>query len=391
MKIATVEVLHCDAGWRVWTFIKIVSDDGLVGWSECTDSHGSPRAIEGVIKDLQHLLIGKDPRQVEKIFWDLYSATRQSTGSVVQKAIAGIENALLDIKAKGLGIPVYELLGGPLRDTIRVYWSHCGTSRVRAADIVNQEPIRSLEDITAMAQEVKRRGFNAIKTNIALFGDKPHIYMPAFGKSEGGPELNADTKLMHDIEIYVASWRQGLGDDVDLILDLNFNFKTEGFIKIGRLLEKYNLLWLEMDTYDPRALRHIKDSIRIPVCSGENLYGVRGFRPYIENYAMDVVSVDVSWNGVLQSKKIADFAELYEMNVAPHNHHSHLGTFMTAHFAAAIPNVRILEVDIDDVAWKDEIVTVLPHIENGMLSLPKGSGWGIEVNEEAIKEHPWPK
>ena len=391
MKIATIETLHCDAGWRVWTFIKIVSDDGLVGWSECTDSHGSPRAIEGVIKDLQHLLIGKDPRQVEKIFWDLYSATRQSTGSVIQKAIAGIENALLDIKAKALNIPVYELLGGPLRDTIRVYWSHCGTSRIRAADFVHQEPIQSLEGITAMAQEVKRRGFNAIKTNIALFGDKPHIYMPAFGKSEGGPELNADSRLMSNIETYIATWRQALGDDADLILDLNFNFKTEGFIKIGRMLEKYNLLWLEMDTYDARALRHIKDSIRIPICSGENLYGAREFRPYIENHAMDVVSVDVSWNGVLQSKKIADLAELYEMNIAPHNHHSHLGTFMTAHFAAAIPNLRIFEVDIDDVAWKDEIVTVLPHIENGILSLPQGPGWGIEVNEEVVKAHPWPK
>ncbi len=391
MKIATIEALHCDAGWRVWTFIKIVSDDGRIGWSECTDSHGSPRAIEGVIKDLQHLVIGKDPRHVEKIFWDLYSATRQSTGSVIQKAIAGIENALLDIKAKALGIPVYELLGGPVRDTIRVYWSHCGTSRVRAAQFVNQEPIQSLEGIAAMAQEVKRRGFNAIKTNIALFGDKPHIYMPAFGKSEGGPELNADTALLHDIEMYVAAWREALGNDVDLILDLNFNFKTEGFIKIGRMLEKYNLLWLEMDTYDPRALRHIKDSIRIPICSGENLYGAREFRPYIEHHAMDVVSVDVSWNGAWQSKKIADLAELYEMNVAPHNHHSHFGTFMTAHFAAAIPNLRILEVDIDDVAWKDEIVTALPHIENSMLSLPTGPGWGIEVNEEAVKAHPWLK
>ena len=101
--------------------------------------------------------------------------------------------------------------------------------------------------------------------------------------------------------------------------------------------------------------------------------------------------MDVSWNGAWQSKKIADLAELYEMNVAPHNHHSHFGTFMTAHFAAAIPNLRILEVDIDDVAWKDEIVTALPHIENSMLSLPTGPGWGIEVNEEAVKAHPWLK
>ncbi len=391
MKVTSIETLHCDAGWRAWTFIKITTDEGLVGWSECTDSHGSPRAIEGAVKDIQHLVVGKDPYQVEKIYWDLYSGTRQSTGGVIQKAIAGIENALLDIKGKALNVPVYELLGGRIRDSIRVYWSHCGTSRVRAADLVNQQPITSLEGIKGMVDEVKRRGFDAIKTNIALFGDKPHIYMPAFGKSEGGPELNADTKLMRDIDTYVRTWREALGNEVDMILDLNFNFKTEGFIKIGRMLEQYNLLWLEMDTYNADALRLVRDSIRIPICSGENLYGSREFRPYIENHAMDIASVDVSWNGAWQAKKIADLAELYEMNVAPHNHHSHFGTFMTAHFAAAIPNLRILEVDIDDVPWKDTITTKTPAIENGILTVPQGPGWGIEVNEEELKKHPWPK
>ena len=391
MKVTSVETLHCDAGWRAWTFIKVMTDDGIVGWSECTDSHGSPRAIEGAVKDLRHLVIGKDPRHVEKIYWDLYPGTRQSTGSVIQKTIAGIENALLDIKGKALNVPVYELLGGRIRDSIRVYWSHCGTSRVRAAQFVNQEPIRSLDGIKAMAEEVKRRGFNAIKTNIALFGENPHIYMPAFGKSEGGPELNADTALIREIETYVRTWREALGQNVDLILDLNFNFKTEGFIKIGRALEPYGLLWLELDTYNPDALRLVRDSIRIPICSGENLYGSREFRPYIERHAMDIASVDVSWNGVWQAKKIADLAELYEMNVAPHNHHSHFGTFMTAHFAAAIPNLRILEVDVDDVPWKDAITSATPMIENGILSVPQGRGWGIEVNEEELRKHPWPK
>lgn len=392
MKIVSIDTKHCEAGWRVWTFIKIITDEGITGWSECTDSHGSPRAIEGVVKDLQHLIIGKNPLAVEPLFWMFYSGTRQSTGSVIQKAIAGIENALLDIKGKALGVPVYELLGGAIRDKIRVYWSHCGTSRVRAAKFVGKEPITSIEGIAAMGREVRERGFSALKTNIALFdGSSPVIYMPAFGKSFGGPELNADTALMRSIEKYVAAWRKAVGDDIDLILDLNFNFKTEGFIKIGRMLEQYNLLWLELDTYDPDALRMVKDAVHIPVCSGENLYGMREFRPYFERHAFDIASVDVSWNGVWQAKKIADMAELYEMNIAPHNHHSHLGTFMSAHFAAAIPNLRILEVDIDDVPWKDAISTAVPDIQNGMLSVPKGSGWGIEINEEEIAKHQWPK
>jgi galactonate dehydratase len=388
MKITSIETIHCNAGWRVWTFVKMQTDEGITGWSECTDSHGSPRAIEGAINDLRDLIIGKDPMAHEKIYWELYSRTRQSTGSVIQKAIAGIENALLDIKGKALDVPVYELLGGKIRDSIRVYWSHCGTSRVRAAHHVKQKPITSLAGIAEMAREVKDRGFTALKTNIALFEKEPIIYMPAFAKSFGGPELNADRDLVKKIVTYVETWKKAAGDGMDIMLDLNFNFRTEGFIKIGRALEPYDLTWLELDSYDSDAMRIIKDAVRIPMCTGENLYGLREYRPYFERHAMDVASVDISWNGAWQSKKIADMAEAYEMNIAPHNHHSHFGTFMTAHFAAAIPNLRILEVDIDDVPWKDEIVTATPKIEKGMLTVPEGPGWGIDIIEEELKKHP---
>lgn len=386
MKITSVETFHCDAGWRVWTFIKMMTDQGIVGWSECTDSHGSPRAIGGVIKDLEHLVIGKDPFNHEKIYGDLLSATRQSTGSVIQKAIAGVENALIDIKGKALGIPAYQLLGGKIRDTVRVYWSHCGTSRVRAAHHINKPVVKSLEDITAFAKEVKERGFTALKTNPAFFGENPFIYMPGFGKSMGGPEMNADYDLIKGIEQYMAAWRNGLGEDFELILDLNFNFKTEGYIKIAKMLEQFNLTWLELDSYDAQALRYIREKVAMPICSGENLYGLREYRPYFEKQSMDVASVDVSWNGAWQAKKIADMADIYEMNIAPHNHHSHFGTFMSAHFAAAIPNLRILEVDIDDVAWKDEL-TAMPKIEHGYVTISDGPGWGVEVNEKILQAH----
>jgi len=388
MKITSLQTLHCDAGWRVWTFIKIETDQGITGWSECTDSHGSPRAISGAVEDLRHLVIGKDPAATEKIYWDLYSATRQSPGSVIQKAIAGIENALLDIKAKVLDVPVYELLGGMIRDKIRVYWSHCGTTRIRAAEYVGKPAIASLEGIAPLAEEVKKSGFSALKTNIALFGAKPVIYMPAFGKSSGGPELNADRDLVSSVVKYVETWRRAAGEETDIMLDLNFNFKTEGFIKIARALAPFNLTWIELDTYDPVAMRQIKDAAPMPVASGENLYGTRNYRPYFERHCMDIANVDVSWNGAWQAKKIADMAEAYEMNVAPHNHHSHLGTLMSAHFAAAIPNLRMLEVDVDDVPWKDELTSVAPQIEQGFLTLPSGPGWGADINEAALSLHP---
>ena len=118
MRIASLETLFCAAGWRPWIFLKATTDDGLVGWAEITDSHGSPRGLAGVVEDLSPLVLGRDPRPVEAVYWDLYRATRQSPGSIIAKALAGVENALLDIKARALGIPVYELFGGPTRESI---------------------------------------------------------------------------------------------------------------------------------------------------------------------------------------------------------------------------------------------------------------------------------
>ena len=135
MKIARVEALHCDGGWRPWTFVRIETDDGLVGWGECSDNR-SPYGIAGSVQDLTPLLIGQDPRPVERLYWDMLRATRQNLGGVSHKAMAGIELALWDIKARALGVPVYELFGGPLRDRMRLYWSHCGTTRARLGHVL---------------------------------------------------------------------------------------------------------------------------------------------------------------------------------------------------------------------------------------------------------------
>lgn len=391
MKIDKIDVLHADAGWRPWTFIKISTDEGLIGWSECTDSHGSPRGIEGAVKDLSPLLLGQDPRNVNELLWKMYARTRQSPGSVIQKAIGGIENALWDIKAKALGVPVYELFGGRVRAKLPLYWSHCGTSRVRAYDMVKKPQIKSVDDLKKFGEEIKQSGFRAIKTNIAELGENAHIYMPGFFKSAGGPELNADRDVLEAIDKWIGALRDAVGERIGIILDLNFNFKTEGYIKIGRMLEKYNLIWLEMDSYDPIALRQIKDSVKIPITSCENLYGARQYRPYFENHSMDNASIDIIWNGFSESKRIAEMAELCEMNITPHNYNGYLSTFISAQFCAMAPNLRIMEHDVDDVSWREELFTELPKIENGEMIVPVKPGWGTEVNEKVIREHPWQK
>jgi L-alanine-DL-glutamate epimerase-like enolase superfamily enzyme len=173
-----------------------------------------------------------------------------------------------------------------------------------------------------------------------------------------------------------------------LHLDLNFNFKTEGYIRLAQALEPFALVWLEIDSYDPAALATIRRSARTPIASCESLYGRRQFRPYLEQQAVDVAIIDVAWNGILESAKIAAMADAYEVNVAPHNFNGHLGSLMSAHLCAAIPNFRVMEIDIEDVSWKDDLVSKPPVIAAGELLIPTGPGWGVEINEEVIRAHP---
>ncbi len=388
MKVAALETLFCDAGWRPWIFLKATADDGSVGWAEITDSHGSPRGLAGIVEDLAPVVVGRDPRPVERMYWDLYRHTRQSPGSVIAKAIAGVENALLDLKAKALGTSVHELFGGPTRESIPAYWSHCGTTRARAWDVTGTPKLASYDDVAALGREVVERGFTAFKTNVVVPGDEPQVLMPGFGA--GGGTLHAD-EIVSALVRLLEGFAEGTGGAARPIVDLNFNLEPEGCARVARALEQFDLLWLEVDMYDPGALAHVRHVAPMPVCSGENLYGSREFRPFLEAGGMDVASVDVIWNGFHQSKKIADLAETFEVNCAPHNYYSHLATFIAAQWCAAIPNARILELDVDDVPWRDELVSAVPEIAGGELRIPEGPGWGVEVREDVLRAHPWPK
>jgi galactonate dehydratase len=387
MKVERLETLFCDAGWRPWIFLKATTDDGAVGWAEITDSHGSPRGLAGIVDDLAPLVVGRDARAVESIYWDLYRATRQSPGGVIQKAIGGIENALLDLKAKALDVPVYELFGGPTRDSVEIYWSHCGTTRARAWEVTGTQKLASYEDVTAMGREVVERGFRAFKTNIVVPGDDPQVLMSGFqGKNlDRNPSPELEDALVQLLEAF----HEGTEGRAEPIVDLNFNLTAEGVLRVARRVEDFDLMWLEVDSFDPESLAGVRGGTTIPICSGENLYTNRGFRPFLETGALDVASVDVIWNGFHQAKKIADLAETFEVNCAPHNYYSHLATFISAQWCAAIPNVRILEVDVDDVPWREELTTAVPEIADGRLAIPSGPGWGADVNEDVLREHPW--
>ena len=390
--ITNIESLHCDAGWRNFSFLKISTSEGITGYSEYNESYGS-KGVSAVIEQLTPTIIGTNALSHETAFTHLYAMTRQAPGGINSQALAAIENALLDIKGKALGVPCYELFGGKLRDRLPLYWSHCGTYRMNefTSKFLGKPVLKSVEDLIGLGREVKDAGFKALKCNMYRFGANSYVHSPGFANRAnvpGAPELNADRSLLKDLEKQMSALRQGAGEDVDILLDMNFNFKTEGYLRVIRALREFDLFWYELDVFNPEALAYIRQQSNETIASCESLYGHRDFRRYFEAKSVDVAIIDIPWNGAWQSYKIAAMADAHEVNVAPHNFYGHLCTMMSAHFCAAIPNFRIMEIDIDDVAWKDDLVTHPPEIENGELVIPDRPGWGTEPNEEVIAEHP---
>jgi L-alanine-DL-glutamate epimerase-like enolase superfamily enzyme len=387
VKVAKIETLACDAGWRNYHFVKLSTDEGIVGWSEFDEGFGSP-GVGTVIERLSARVVGKKVADHELIYQELYCATRPAAGGVVAEAMGAIENALLDAKAKALGVPCHALLGGKVRERIRLYWSHCATWRINHPTYY-KPAITDLDGVKAIGREVREKGFSAAKTNIFIYenGKNPVGWRPGFG-SPFYPELNVDKTVLRNLRQHLEALDDGAGKDVDLLLDLNFNAKTEGYLRILREIADFKMFWIEIDSYNAEALAHIRRQSPHPISSCETLLGLREFLPYFRAQAMDVAIIDTPWNGVWQAMKIAHAADAHEVNVAPHNFYGHLCTMMNAHFAAAVPNLRIMEIDVDRLPWDHELFTVVPQIEDGHLVVPDTPGWGTEPNEEGIRAHP---
>ncbi len=386
MKVTALDVLRCDAGWRNYYFLKLSTDQGITGWSEFDEGFGSP-GITAVIERLTSRVVGQPVFDHERIFAELYCLTRPAAGGVVAEGLGAIENALLDAKAKALTVPCYALLGGKIRDRVRVYWSHCATWRINHPSFF-QPAITDLDGVKQIGAEAKERGFTALKTNIFLHDEAaPRGWRPGFGVPFL-PELNVEKRVLRNLRTHLEAIRDGAGPDMDLLLDLNFNARTEGYLKILRAIADIDMFWIEIDSYNPEALGYIRRQSPHPISSCETLLGLREFLPYFRAQAMDVAIIDAVWNGVWQSMKIANLAEAQEVNIAPHNFYGHLASFMNVHFAAAAPNLRIMEIDIDRLPWDAELFTHVPEFVDGHFVVPERPGWGCEPREEALAAHP---
>jgi galactonate dehydratase len=331
------------AGSRNWLFVKVMTDAGIVGIGECS---GWPRVIETAVHDLKSLLIGEDPTHIERLWQKMQIAMmgHGMLGTVGAGAMTGIDIALWDIKGKALGVPVWNLLGGKVRDKIRIY-THAKTPE------------------TARAAE--QRGIKVIKC--------------------GGV---ADPVGM------VVRLREALGDAVDIAIDLHGPpwLTPADAARVARALEPYNLLWIE-DPIAPENLdgyRRIRDAAHVPLAAGERMATIFGERELIERELVDIIQPDTGRaGGITQMKKIAAMAEAHHIMMAPHS--GSLGPvaeYAALHLLAAIPNALILERLDDD--WPGRANTIVPHPQQveGFITVPDAPGLGCDIDEAFVAKHP---
>lgn len=360
------------AGHGYSCFVKVFTDEGLVGLGECIHGGGG---VTSLIRDMASSLRGQDPLDVDRLFETLrrrYLFDGALAGNVVT-ALSGIEIALWDLAGKALGVPVYRLLGGKFRDRIRLYADcHAGGDDTPEAN-------------AAKAREVVARGFTALKFDIDDLNhpDKRDPYNHTISPGE----LSAMVEK-------VAAIREAIGPKVDLAIDMHGRYDTHSAIRVAQALEPYHLLWLEepVPPENIAALREVKRSTSTPLCAGENLFLRWGFRELIESQAVDIIMPDIpKCGGLSECRKVANLAELYYIPLAPHNVCSPIGTVASCHTCASIPNFLVLEWHWLERPWWDEMVLGdRPLIENGFIALPQGPGLGVELNEDTARAHARP-
>jgi galactonate dehydratase len=369
MKITSITSLVVNARMRNWILVKVeTSQPGLYGWGEAT-LEWKTKGVVGAIEDLSVLLIGQDPRRIEHLWQMMHRQYFWRGGITNFSAISGIDQALWDIKGKDLGKPVCELLGGPVRDTLRFY-DHLGGGSLEGM-YKTIEPEQFAERI----QSSLEHGFTAVKA----------MPIPIAELIESASALKKAAKC-------VEAMRSAAGDSVDIMLDLHARTTPAAAIQFGRMLIDYNLYWYEEPCWPEHVdgLVEVARALPYPIATGERLVGRWEFRELFEKRACAIIQPDVSHcGGISEARRIAAMAETYMMAVACHNPQGPVSTASSVQVAFATPNYLVQEVVRNDVPWRNEIVTEPMDLQGGSCGIPTKPGLGIEINEKEAAKHPF--
>lgn len=347
-------------GERSWLFVAVTTTSGLTGWGEASQN----RLDAGVVAQVQALApayLGCDPRDL--IERQGRRLRRADAHRLLFAAVSALEQALWDLIGQQLETPVYQLLGGRVRDSIRLY-----------ANIEIATQSKSPDEYAANAARAVAEGFTAVKFNPFR-----------------APELAADPRAGQALAIErVRQVRTAIGPNVDLLLDFLFTQDLFGARQAIAAMAAYHLFWIEepFPLDDPPLLARLRTGLPTRLAGGEQLCGRAAFRPLLEAGAFDVLMPDVKWiGGILEAKKVAAMAEAYEVAVAPHNMSGPVSTAASVQLAATLPNFLILEYCWGVTPWRDALVMGTEVVAAGQIPLSTRPGLGIALDRAILRRH----
>ncbi len=360
MKITSVKAIPASSSprgvARNYVFVKIETDEGITGWGEAT---AGPLAVATMVDEFGELLIGKDPGRIEQHWQTLYHHFHVRGGVVQLSAISGIEIALWDIKGQALGVPIYELLGGKMRENIWCYGRWDGLT-----------PELSVENALRHTEE----GLTALKGDPF---DHRGLFIP----------IQAERVAIQKL----AAVREAVGDDVELLVEVHGRLAPADAIRIGNAMEPYRPFVYE-EPVPPQnldALARVADAVNIPLATGERHLTKWDYTDLLSRQIVKMIQPDiVQSGGILELKKIAAMAEAHYVGFQPHNPYGPFCTIASLHVDACTPNFMIQEGGIHP--WfQDATIGDFPQQKDGYLPVPTGPGLGVAMNEEWLAANPW--
>ncbi len=366
MKITNVTPLILGTDWRNLTFVKVETDEGLIGVGEARVLNRTDAVLGYLAEAVPRYVLGHDPFAIERLVQQMFRADFGRAGELVMTGIALIEIACWDIVGQALNQPVYRLLGGAVRDSIKAYANGWYTVE------------RTPEDFHAAARLAVAKGYRALKFD-------------PFGA--GFYELERSEK--NRVIALVEAVRDAIGPDVEIMIEMHGRFNPTTAIEMTRELAQFKPSWVEepVPPENLAALKKAADAIAplgIPIATGERLHTPYEYRELFELQAADIIQPDIThFGGLLNVKKLAAWAEAYYMLVAPHNVGGPVSTAAALQLAACTPNFKIQEHFNDFAeAYVKDAAPGLPEVVDGAFALPGGPGLGVKLNEDVIREHP---
>ncbi len=372
MKITAIRTVVCNAEMRNWVFVRVeTSEPGLYGWGEAS-LEWKTRSVAGAVEDFVPMLLGEDPTRIEHIYQKLYRQSFWRVGVIGMSAISAIEQACWDILGKSLGVPVYKLLGGAVRDRVRMY-THLGGGDMKA--VYESQLAADPQVFVDRALEVVARGYNAVKVLI----------------TPPTESLNSIAAYKY-AERMMAALRLAVGDGVDIMVDCHGRHSLANALEFCRVLAPYRPYFVEepVPPENVDVMAEVRKMSPVPIATGERRVTRYEFRELFEKQACHVIQPDLCHcGGLWEAKKIAAMAEVYGMGVAPHNPLGPIANAVALHFDLSTPNFLIQEDMLSDVPWRWEVVRHSLRSERGYWLPSDEPGLGIDVDEAAAARHPF--